>query len=89
MPLGSATRWQIAVPDGTYLVHLVAGDPDHTDSVYRLDVQGTLAVSGKPTTSHHWFEGSVIVTVTNGKLIVSNGAGSSNDKIDYVDIIAA
>jgi probable HAF family extracellular repeat protein len=86
---GSATNWQIAVPNGTYLVHLVAGDPDYTDSVYRLDVQGMLAVSGTPSTSHHWFEGSLIVTVTNGKLIVSNGAGSSNDKIDYIDIIAA
>ena len=31
----------------------------------------------------------MIVTVTNGKLVVSNGAGSSNDKIDYIDIIAA
>ena len=86
---GSATSWQIAVPNGTYIVHLAAGDPDYTDSVYQLDVQGTLAVSGTPSTSHHWFEGSVIVTVTNGKLVVSNGAGSSNDKIDYIDIIAA
>jgi probable HAF family extracellular repeat protein len=86
---GSATSWRIALPNGTYLVHVVAGDPDFTNSVYRLDVQGKRAVSGKPTTSHHWFEGSVIVTVTNGKLVVSNGAGSSNDKIDYIDIIAA
>lgn len=86
---GSATSWQIAVPNGTYIVHLAAGDPDYTDSVYQLDVQGTLAVSGTPSTSHHWFEGSVIATVTNGKLVVSNGAGSSNDKIDYIDIIAA
>ena len=86
---GSATSWHIAVPNGTYLVHLVAGDPDYTDSAYRLDVQGTLAVSGTPNSSDHWFEGSVIVTVTNGRLVVTNGTGSSNDKIDYIDIIAA
>lgn len=86
---GSATRWQIAVPNGTYLVHLVSGDPSFTDSVYRVDVQGTLAVSGTPTASQHWFEGSVLVTVTNGQLVVGNGAGSSNDKVDYIDIIAA
>ena len=42
----SATSWQIAVPNGTYLVHLVSGDPSYTDSVYRVNVQGTLAVSG-------------------------------------------
>jgi probable HAF family extracellular repeat protein len=86
---GSATSWQLAVPNGTYLVHLVSGDPSYTDSVYRLDVQGTLAVSGTPSASRHWFEGSVLVTVTNGELVVSNGSGSSNDKVDYIDIIAA
>jgi probable HAF family extracellular repeat protein len=86
---GSATSWQIAVPNGTYLVHLVSGDPDYTDSVYRVTVQGTLAVSGTPTTAQHWFEGSVTVTVTNGELVVANGIGSSNDKVDYIDIIAA
>ncbi|HEY3866734.1 MAG TPA: hypothetical protein VGM10_00210 [Actinocrinis sp.] len=86
---GSATSWQIAVPNGVYLVHLVSGDPDYTDSVYRVDVQSTLTLSGTPSASQHWFEGSVTVTVTNGKLLVSNGTGSSNDKVDYVDIIAA
>lgn len=86
---GSATSWQIAVPNGTYLVHLVAGDPSYTDSVYRLDVQGVPAVSGTPSASQHWFEGSVLVTVTNGELTVGNGSGSSNDKVDYIDIIAA
>jgi probable HAF family extracellular repeat protein len=86
---GSATSWQIAVPNGTYLVHLVSGDPDYTDSVYRVNVQGTLAVSGTPSAAQHWFEGSILVTVTNGKLVVTNGPGSSNDKVDYIDIIAA
>jgi hypothetical protein len=50
-------------------------------------VQGTVAVSGTATTAQHWFEGSV--TVTNGELVVANGTGSSNDKVDYIDIIAA
>jgi probable HAF family extracellular repeat protein len=86
---GSATSWQIAVPNGTYLVHLVSGDPSYTDSVYRVNVQGTLTVSGTPSASKHWFEGSVVVTVTNGELVVSDGTGSSNDKVDYIDIIAA
>jgi len=86
---GSATSWQIAVPNGTYLVHLVCGDPNFTDSVYRVNVQGTLAVSGTPTALRHWFEGSVLVTVTTGKLLIGNGTGSSNDKVDYIDVIAA
>ena len=86
---GGATSWQIAVPDGTYLVHAVGGDPSYTDTVYRIDVNGALVVSGTPSASVHWFEGSVQVTVTNGLLALTNGAGSSNDKIDYLDIIAS
>jgi hypothetical protein len=45
-------------------------------------------VSGTPTTASHWVEGTAIVTVTDGRLTVANGAGSSNDKLDYVDVIA-
>lgn len=85
---GSAVSWSIAVPNGTYLVHLASGDPDYTDSVYRVNVAGALAVSGTPSAAQHWFEGSVTVTVTNGRLVVSNGTGSSNDKVDYIDVIA-
>ena len=59
------------MPNGSYLVHVVTGDPDYTDSVYRVNVEGALAVSGTPSASAHWFEGSVQVTVTDGRLIVS------------------
>ena len=86
---GGASSWQIAVPNGTYLVHAVGGDPSYTDSVYRIDVNGTLVVTGTPSSSVHWLEGSVQVTVTNGLLTLTNGSGSSNDKIDYIDIIAS
>jgi probable HAF family extracellular repeat protein len=84
---GGATSWRISVPDGTYLVHAVGGDPDYTDSVYRIDVNGTPLVSGTPSSSVHWFEGSAQVTVANGLLTLTNGSGSSNDKIDYIDVI--
>ncbi|HEX4790267.1 MAG TPA: hypothetical protein VH372_17500 [Actinospica sp.] len=86
---GGASSWRISVPNGTYLVHAVGGDPDFTDSVYRLDVNGALLVSGTPTSSAHWLEGSARVTVTNGLLTLTNGAGASNDKIDYIDVIAS
>ena len=88
--------WGIAVPNGTYSVHLVAGDPSNIDSVYRINVGGTLsgstvsggvpAISGTPTASTRWFENTVTVTVTGGVLYVSNAAGSSNNKIDEIDI---
>jgi len=88
--------WGIAVPNGTYLVHLIAGDPNAISSVYGINVGGTrsgtkitggtLAISGTPTSAQHWFENTVTVTVTGGVLYVSNATGSKNNKIDTIDI---
>jgi probable HAF family extracellular repeat protein len=83
----SANVWELAVPNGRYLVHVVAGDPSYTDSVYRIAVEGTLTVSGTPSATTHWFEGTATVTVTDGRLTLSNATGASNNKLDYVDVI--
>ena len=86
---GSATVWEMAVPNGTYTVHVVSGDPDNTDSVYKIAVEGVLTVSGTPTAAAHWVEGTSRVTVSDGRLTITNATGSSNDKLDYVDVIAS
>jgi hypothetical protein len=91
--------WGIAVPNGTYQVTVLTGDPSNIDSVYALNVGGTLntstntvsggvlAVSGTPTSAIHWFSGTVTVMVSSGVLYVSNGTGSSNNKIDAIDVV--
>ena len=43
-------------------------------------------VSGTPTSATRWIEGTAVVTVTDGRLTVSNGAGASNNKVNFVDI---
>jgi hypothetical protein len=78
--------WQIAVPNGTYQVHLLAGDPDNVDSVYRINVEDGLALVGTPTSTTHWFENTVTVTVVNGLLTISNATGATNNKINAIDI---
>ncbi|MBB5873536.1 putative HAF family extracellular repeat protein [Allocatelliglobosispora scoriae] len=83
----SANAWEIAVPNGTYLVHVASGDPDYTDSVHRIAVEGVLTVSGTPTSTARWVERSVIVTVTDGRLTIGNATGGSNNKLSYVDIV--
>jgi probable HAF family extracellular repeat protein len=84
---GGGTRWEIAVPNGLYLVHAVAGDPVATDSTFRITVEGVLAVSGTPSASRHWIEGTVQVNVTDGRITVANGTGAVNNKLNYVDVI--
>ena len=85
---GGARQWELAVPNGRYLVHVVAGDPSTTDSVYRITVEGQLAVSGTPDATRHWIEGTMAVTVSDGRLTVANGTGAVNNKIDYIDVIS-
>jgi glucose/arabinose dehydrogenase len=78
--------WEIEVPNGTYDVHVVQGDAGFTDSVFRLNAEGTLIASGTPSASKHWIEGTGTVTVSDGRLTLSNGAGASNNKLCFVDI---
>ena len=70
-------------------MRVVAGDPSHFDSVFRINVEGVLAVNGTPTTANRWFEGTVTVTVSDGRLTVSNASGASNNKINFIEVTAA
>lgn len=78
--------WEIALVNGTYSVRVVSGDPSHIDSVFKMNVEGQLAVNGTPTTTQRWFEGTVTVNLTDGRLTITNGAGAANNKICFVDI---
>ncbi len=85
-PARANAAWEIAVPNGKYCVKLVSGDPTAYDSVYKINVEGSLVVSGTPTSTNRWIEGNATVTVTDGRLTVSNASGSSNNKVCYINI---
>ncbi|HLJ95740.1 MAG TPA: hypothetical protein VKU02_21365, partial [Gemmataceae bacterium] len=78
--------WQIAVPNGTYAIHLVSGDPSNFDSIDEISTDGMLAVSGGVNVLSRFQEAWRTVTVTNGLLTITNATGSSNDKLDFIDI---
>ncbi len=81
--------WEIELPNGTYNVHLVAGDGNAIDSVYNLAVEGVVVIaSNTPSASVHWFEGTSDVVVADGRLTVT-AAGGINNKVCYIDIIPA
>jgi glucose/arabinose dehydrogenase len=85
-PSNPNATWEIEVPNGTYSVRLVAGDANHFDSVFRIAAESTLLVNGTPTTSSRWVDATATVTVSDGRLTLSNGAGASNNKVCFVDI---
>src|SRR5205823_4712920 len=78
--------WEAAVPNGQYTVHLVAGDPSFYDSVYKINVEGVLTVNGTPTGAKRFIEGTQTVTVSDGRLTISNASGASNNKIAFLEI---
>lgn len=81
--------WELAVPNGTYTVRVVSGDPSHTDSVFRTTVEGVLAINATPTTANRWVEGTVTVTVADGRLTVGSASGASNNKINFIEVSVA
>ncbi|HMO24808.1 MAG TPA: hypothetical protein PKB10_00930, partial [Tepidisphaeraceae bacterium] len=87
MQKGGDFTWEYALPNGTYTVRVVAGESDFFDSTFRINVEGTLAVSGSATSGNRFVEGTVTVTVSDGRLTISNGAGAINNKIAFVEII--
>ena len=48
-PANPDAVWEIAVPNGTYVVRVVSGDATNFDSVFRMTVEGVLTVTGTPT----------------------------------------
>jgi hypothetical protein len=84
----AGTIWEIALPNGSYQVRVVAGDPGFIDSVYKIEVEGVLVVDGVPNSSSRWVEGTAQVRVSDGKLTILNAPGAQNNKINYVEILS-
>jgi len=84
--MGADRAWDIAVPNGTYSVHLVCGDPLTTDSVHEVAIEGVVFLAGTPTTENRFIEATGNVTVTDGTLSLTQGPAGSNTKINFIDI---
>lgn len=81
--------WEIALPNGSYNVKIVSGDPSSTDNVYKINVENVLVVDGVPTSANPWVQGTATVTVSDGRLSVSPASGAVNAKICFIDITSA
>lgn len=86
--------WEIALPDGPYQAHIVAGDPSNTDSVFQFDVEGALTATVTPggpgSFNVNWADFTVTCVVSDGRLTVRSGPNSqttaNNNKIGFIDI---
>jgi glucose/arabinose dehydrogenase len=78
--------WEIGVPNGTYVVRVVSGDPSYFGGRYSTVGEGVQIVNGAPSTSARWIDGTRVVSVPDGRLTIRNGPGASNNKICFVEI---
>jgi len=86
LPANPARSWQIALPNGTYSVHLVAGDATAFDSTHVVFAEGVQILNGTVNSANRFVESTTNVTVTDGTLSLTQGAAGSNTKLCYVDI---
>src|SRR5262249_49952936 len=80
----SGQVWRLAVPNATYDVHMVAGDPSFFDSIYQISLQGVLAVSGGANILSRYQEAWRTIIVSDGQLAITNAPGSRNNKLNFI-----
>lgn len=89
---GADAVWEIELPNGTYEVLVVGGDPGYTDQTNNFDVEGILLEDEDPQMGAGGFdfdEYEVTVVVEDGRLTLKPGVGSANSKILFIDIKSA
>ena len=86
---GGDKIWEIELPNGTYNLFLVCGDPSYGDQTNNFDVEGVLLTDPNPPPPEPSFdfdEFNVTVEVSDGRLTIQPGTGADNCKICFVDI---
>jgi N-acetylneuraminic acid mutarotase len=80
-------KWEIEVPNGEYDVRVAAGDAiTWVSRRYDINVEGVRAFDFVPTSANRFVEGTVTVTVTDGRLTLTNGVNGYNNNLDFVEI---
>ncbi len=86
---GTDSIWEIALPNGTYNLFLVCGDPSYGNQTNNYDVEGVLLIDPDPYPPEPAFdfdEFNVTVELSDGLLTIKPGLTAENCKINFVDI---
>ncbi len=81
MQLGGRYTWEIAVPNGTYQVTIMAGDASFTDSLNHLRVEN-ITFTDDSQDNFDYYAG--IVNVQDGRITVLTDRGAVNAKLNYI-----
>src|SRR5262245_50623778 len=85
-PQGGFT-WELAVPNGSYDVRIIAGDAVlSAGDFYHILAEGQTAINGRPSSAQLWIGSNQPITVTDGRLTISNGPNAVNNKIAFIEV---
>ncbi|HMO26369.1 MAG TPA: Calx-beta domain-containing protein, partial [Tepidisphaeraceae bacterium] len=87
MQLTGNRSWEIAVPEaGTYAVKVVAGDGQYIGGRMQMRVEGMIALSDRITPQRPYIEATAVVSVTDGRLTITNGPKGLQNKLAFVEV---
>jgi hypothetical protein len=85
----SSTSWEIAVPNGSYDVTILAAGYQCQGTLQQIAAEGVLVVNGTAGWDYDTYVGGTqTVSVSDGRLTVSNGPSASLNCIDSIQIRA-
>ena len=86
---GSSTSWEIALPNGTYNVSILAAGYQCQGQLQQIAAEGVLVVNGTAGWDYDTYVGGTqTVTVNDGRLTVTNGPSAALNCIDLIQISA-
>lgn len=81
MQLEGTYRWEVQVPNGTYTVNVMAGDPNFTDQWNSLKIENVVL---EDDTFDNFDYYTATVTVNDGRLTISPASSAKNAKLNYI-----
>jgi N-acetylneuraminic acid mutarotase len=82
----AASTWEVALPNGKYVIRACAGDASVASGSYVLSAESIKLFSGAPDAATRFIEGAVEVTVSDGRLTLKAGSWTRNMRLAYVEI---
>ncbi|RMD82149.1 MAG: hypothetical protein D6820_04115, partial [Lentisphaerae bacterium] len=82
MPAGRV--WEIALPKGSYRVHLLMGDPSTSNHINTINVEGVIQTD--PDGADNFDAYTMSVNVADGRLTLKPGPGAMNPTICFIEI---
>jgi hypothetical protein len=77
----------MAVPNGTYSVHLMGGDLANPNGTYNVAVEGVPTLVGTTNAQNPWLGRTVQVSVFDNRLTVQMLAGNVDHELAFIAIV--